>query len=717
MSELKEYIDPFILPDSVYKRGLSPFAQYVDDSAFFLSTMYDVDKSECVDFIKNNLKPDGLFPFKDPRVKMTQKDDNGDSEVVISTLSNYVSNAISNNEIIAPTLTTYLPEQEKQSYLVDFTLNNIKNRSKAKKEMFKYEMLGDRLNYIIKKNDQNNQKISNNSISGASCVSSTPIYNPTMHSSLTSTCRVTSAYANSNNEKLLGGNRHYRNINITLNDIVSICNHTDYNLLQKVMNKYNLHYPTPDETMDVVLKSSRQYYVNKPREGEIKKFIEKLSPIQRAAFVYTSDLYHLRIFNNDVIYTLINKLSKKHPINTSIQNQVDIINNSPETIYHLASQICRNDTIGIDINLKETKESELGLLLASNILEIYKVIEEYTDFFITFFRSTNMPLAISDFRDSIRHVVLMSDTDSTIFTVEEWIEWYFKDIPFSEEANGVFATMVFLSVSSLKHILAMMSANIGVNPERIHLIAMKNEYKFEVFVPTLNTKHYYALITYQEGNIYKKPKMEIKGVHLKSSNSPRFINKLAEEMMEEICVKVINREPISVKEYMKKIADVEKTITNHVQEGLGDFYRIQTIKEASAYQNDELESLYKHHLFWNDTFGKIYGTMPEPPYQTYKINTDIKNKTDMKNYLLSLENKELAKDIENFFNKQKASFITTLYVPCDLFSNRALPKEITDRVDIRKMLVDICHTLYYILETLGIFRINKYFTRLLSDDE
>lgn len=711
------YVDPFIYENSDYKRQLNPFGQYLDDSSFFLSTMYNRPKEECLDFIKKNLSPDGLFPFKDPRVKQTQKDNNNDSEVIVSTLSKYITSTISNNEVIAPTMTTYIPEKEKQAYLVDFTLNNIKNRSIAKKEMFKYEMLGDKVNYTIKKNDQNNQKISNNSISGASCVVSTPIYNKTMHSSLTSTCRVTSAYANSNNEKLLAGNRHYRNINIVLNDIVSICNHTDYTLLEKIMTKYNLHYPTTDETMDVVLKSSRQYYINRPREGEIKKFIDKLSPIQKAAFVYTSDFYHIRVFNNDFAYTLISKLSKKHSINNHLENHVDIINNAPETIYHLASQICKNDTIGIDINIKENKESDLGKLLATNVLEIYKVIDEYRDFFICFFRTTNMPVAVADFKDSIRHAVLMSDTDSTIFTVEEWIDWYFNDIPFSEEANGVFATMVFLSVSSLKHILAIMSANMGINPDRIHLIAMKNEYKFEVFVPTLNTKHYYALITYQEGNIYKNPKMEIKGVHLKSSNSPPFINRLAENMMEEICKKVIDREKISVKEYMNKIAEVEKTIVNHVHDGLGDFYRIQTIKEAEAYKGDDLESLYKHHIFWNSTFGKIYGTMPEPPYQTYKVNTNISNKTDMKNYLANLENRELAKDIEEFFKTQKSSYITTLYVPCDLFTNKAIPKEITDYVDTRKMLVDICHTLYYILETLGVFRINKYFTRLLSDDE
>ena len=49
---------------------------------------------------------------------------------------------------------------------------------------------------------------------------------------------------------------------------------------------------------------------------------------------------------------------------------------------------------------------------------------------------------------------------------------------------------------------------------------MKNEYKFDVFVPTQVAKHYYASIGCQEGNLYKAQEPEIKGVHLKSSNAP-----------------------------------------------------------------------------------------------------------------------------------------------------------------------------------------------------
>lgn len=708
------YIDPFIYEKSIYDRQVNPLLHCKEDMVYYLSKIGNKKKEDIEKYLDEKRKNQSIVINK-PLVAMTEKDSNGDRVKVESkTLNQYLRSAIKNDWIIAPTLTCYLPETEKKAYLVDFTLDNIANRSKEKKAMFRYEMQGDTLNATIKANSQNNYKISNNSISGASCVASTPIYNPTMHSSLTSTCRVTAAYANSNNEKLLGGNRHYYSPEVTLNNIVSICNRTDLNKIEKVMEKYHLHYPSVDETMDVVLRSSRQYWKNSVKEKSIYRFISTLTPLERAAFVYVSDLYQLKVYNDAFMRTLITRLSEKHPVDPSITNPLQINKEAPETIFNLAGQICKRETIGIDMALDTNKESDVGKLVASNVIKLYQAIEDYRDFFIAFFRTPNLPSSIAPFKDSIRHVVLMSDTDSTIFTVEEWVEWYLGKIDFSDEANAVFAAMVFLSVSTLKHILAQMSANIGVNKDRIHLIAMKNEFKFEVFVPTLNTKHYYALITYQEGNMYKNPKMEIKGVHLKNSNAPISINKQAASMMREICEKVIRGEKLSLKHYCQQVADTEYDIKDHVLSGKSTYYRLQMIKDAKAYQQGETESLYKHHLFWNATFGKIYGKTQEPPYLTYKVTLNIKNKTDMQNYLKTLPS-TLASDIGEFLKGQKSDHMTTFYVPVDLFTNTPLPKEIVSIVDIRKMQVDIAHTLYYILGTLGVFMLNKYHTRLLSD--
>lgn len=706
------YNDPFVKPQKEYQRNINPLNDYMEMGARYLSKLHGTDYEETLKWMKENR--DSLLHFKDPAVKAVFQDNNGDKIEQETTLSKYLNDALVNHEIISPPLTTYYPEKKKKAFLVDFTLANIASRSKNKKEMFRYEMLKDRMNYLIKKNEQANDKISNNAISGASVVPSTMIYNPTMHPSLTSTCRITSGYANANNEKFLGGNRHYYSPNIIINDLVSITTHFDHDLMLQVMEKYNIHYPSAEEVFALIVKCSSKYGRHRSKETLIRAYIDKLTPLERAAFVYIGDMYHLKEYNPDLVRTIIARLSEKHAIDRDLKDHVEIINKNPEAIYYLACQICKKETIGIDTSLKETKESELGLLLASNMVKIIEVLHDYSDLFIAFYRTSNMPTQVAHFKDSIREVVLMSDTDSTIFTTEDWVDWFLGHIDFTDTANAVFAVMVFLSGSPLKHLLAQMSANIGVDNDRIFLISMKNEFKFEIFVPTLNTKHYYAMITYQEGNIYDKPKMEIKGVHLKSSNAPPAIIKRAQEMMKEICETVRSGEKLSVLKYIKEIADTERRIMASVDQGESTYYRIQNIKDADAYKLGE-DSIYKYYSLYNDTFGRIYGEMEKPPVMTYKMSTWLTNKTKFGSYIESLE-EPLRSYFKEAVKNYKLDKLPTFYIPVDNFANQPIPEVITRTIDKRALIIDICHIYYYILETLGVFRLNQYQTRLLSDE-
>ena len=107
------------------------------------------------------------------------------------------------------------------------------------------------------------------------------------------------------------------------------------------------------------------------------------------------------------------------------------------------------------------------------------------------------------FPDSIRRSAITSDTDSTIFTVQDWVIWHKGKVEFSEGATALATSVViYLHRKTITHVLARMSANFGIETERIHQIAMKNEFKFDVFVPTQVAKHYYALISCQEGNVF-----------------------------------------------------------------------------------------------------------------------------------------------------------------------------------------------------------------------
>ena len=138
-----------------------------------------------------------------------------------------------------------------------------------------------------------------------------PLFNPTSHSTLTSNCRMTSGYGNANNEKLLTGNRHYWSSNVTLCNVISIIANSDYEKIGNFITKNNFYVPTVQETMDVIEYSSNVYWRDSRQRKHIWNLVEKLNPLQRAAFVFTGDLYHIRKFNEEYIRIFIRKLSTK----------------------------------------------------------------------------------------------------------------------------------------------------------------------------------------------------------------------------------------------------------------------------------------------------------------------------------------------------------------------------------------------------------------------
>ncbi len=248
-----EFNNPFVLPDAEYKRDLDIFGNYVRDTAKYISVMTGDPFEQCRAHVLETIKQkDTEHGIKDPTIVFFNREDNGDRLQRRAKLSTYLNAAIKADDLIAPTLTIYENPKRRKSILVDYVDGNVKKRSAAKKAMFKAKMAGDMPTHNIKKIEQSNAKISNNSLSGAHVSSSTPLFNKTAHSTLTSTCRSTSGYGNANNEKMLCGNRHYWSPDVVRNNIISIINNTDYVRLQATMQKFGIRYPTPTETMDCI---------------------------------------------------------------------------------------------------------------------------------------------------------------------------------------------------------------------------------------------------------------------------------------------------------------------------------------------------------------------------------------------------------------------------------------------------------------------------------
>jgi hypothetical protein len=705
--------NPFVLPANQYSRDLDVFNHYIRQVATYLCIMTGTDEATAIAFIKQNLGPTGLFPFKDPMVKFLERGDNGDRVLKETTLSRYIGESIRNDEIIAPTFTTYLPASQKQSLLALFIDANVKRRGVAKKEMFRARMDGDKILEILKDNEQTNMKLSNNSCSGAHVSASTPLFNKTAHSTLTSNCRITAGYGSANNEKFLNGNRHYWSPEVVKNAIVSIVSNTDYADLDATMRQFGIREPSVDETLQCIEYSTNLYWRNPTHWDLIRVLVERLTPIQRAAFVYIGDLYHLMKFNQDLVHDFIGALSSR--IGVVHPDPEPVIKNAMEDHIALASQLCPDEMKGKKVS--DVKGTDAYGILASTVANIGQVVTKYGQLIKSLFVTKNVPSSLAKFPESIRRAALMGDTDSTIFTVQDWVIWYNNGrYGYDARSSGVAATMIFLSAQTVTHLLARMSANLGIEEKRLFQVAMKNEYKFDVFVPTQVAKHYYASIGCQEGNLYAQQKEEIKGVHLKSSNAPRQVMAKAKAMMIEIMDIIMQEKKLSITKYLNEIATLEHDIYDSIMVRQSyEYFRMGQIKTAASYTLPPEKSNYAHYLFWNATFGTKYGEMPEPPWSSVKISVNMDSPTKVKAWLAAMEDRDLAEKIAAWMVQFGKKAITTFHVPEQVIQSIGIPKEILSQVYVRKIQIDTVNVFYILLESLGVYVHTDKSLQLVSD--
>lgn len=738
-------INPFVLEKEQYVRDINPLKHYVQDVAKYLSTMTGDTIEKCTAFVKENMMPGGAFELKDPKIKYLERINYEDRVEKEGTLLGYLNESLRNRELIAPTLTTYVHPDEKQSILVEFVDENVAIRSKAKHAMFAAKMAGNIELETFKNSEQSNAKISNNAISGGHVSTSTPLNNKTAHSTLTSNCRSTSGYGNANNEKMLSGNRHYHHPTVVINNIISIANRTDLDVLAKAIDEYKLHYPTAEETMECVLFSTRLYWKSRTQEKTILELLERLTPLERAAFMYVGDMFHIAMYNPNVVRNFIGELSK--PVLGDYADPLKVIKSLRGEYVPLATQLLPEYMKGVDWKKLNPKldEEELKKLekkgasieeveafrqkdairqeedrvklshLAATCENINRVILEHRTFIECFFVTQNVPASLAYFPTSIRRAALTSDTDSTIFTVQDWVEWQTGKMLVDDETNAVAATMIFLAAESITHILARMSANFGIITDRIYQVAMKNEFKFDIFVPTQVGKHYYAYIGCQEGNLYIEYDMEIKGVHLKSSNVPVYVMKKAEAMMKDIMDTAARGDKISIAEKLHEIAEIEREITQAVIAGDPRFFRSQQIKSKNSYTKEPEKSPYLHYLLWERVFAQKYGHAEPPPYSVFKVPVYLPNNRSIQAWLENIEDKHIRTELTEFFKETGKKSVSTFLLPQQRLAVHGIPKELVQVADIRRTVLDCTSVFYLILESLNYSCLDDKISELVSD--
>lgn len=707
--------NPFIRSVDTYQRNLEIVDPAIQDSALYLSSMTGDPLEQCLAYVKEAFAKDGEFTLDDPKSLILNKSMVGDREKKVVTFNQFLNRIKKQDLLLSPSMTAYLPETVRQSTHARYIKVNVDNRKATKGEQMRLE--GENTPEAfeqaqVKKGEQENYKGNNNSYSGATVSAATVLCLKSTHSSLTSTCRTATTYANANNEKFIMGNRHYYNPEITKANMLSIAGATDLGLLDECMARFNMYYPTADDIIEMMLYSTKHYWQNPSYTAQIHKMVSGMTPIQRAAILYVGDLYHIYKHNPDLVKGFLSELSQVGRPDQVISKEEFKTFDGDMAL--LSKFICYDIVKGRNDDKLAEENPEVFDTIYATGRNISEVLNKYKLLVDALFMTINVPSSVHAFPSAYRRAAVISDTDSTMFTLQYWVEEFFGKVTFTPEAKRLVFSLVFLVSEVVAHILALQSANMGVIKTKLRQLAMKNEYYFAVLSLTTRSKHYYASQDAVEGVMFQKARMEVKGVGLRDSKVPPRINRAAKKLMEEIINSVKEEKPLQMKSILTRIANLERDIYKSIYSGKAEFLTTGKCKQVDAYKSED-NATYAKHLFWEEVMAPSFGKIDKPPYSFVKISVTIDNRTRFNEWVDGIEDKALGRRLKEWAMRNGKTGITNFHVPMTVVENMGIPEVITRVADVRAVISNTMGAFYLMLESLNVFLSDKDNTRLISD--
>ena len=683
-----------------YKNRIDPLKDYARIVGNVFTKITDLKNP--IKSIKKHIKNNKLF--KNPKISFYERDLKGDRKLVKGNLLSYIRYVKKSGDIMVPSFTVYFSKDKKKSLHAEFIDVNIKDRSKHKKLALKYKLENDFTNFNYHNVIQKVKKIFNNSLSGAYASMGTILHNTSAHYTLTSITRTVASIGNALSESIISGNRHYRSPEVMFNHIATIVDGLDMKKVQDTAIEFNLHLPTADEVFISLLKSSSKYWRDIKKEAIILDYLEHLTPYERAAILYHNDLYHIRKYNDKLMRTMFKRLLE-FDIDNFTNEECDIVlNEADDWVYNLVVHAASDKIFG-------KKRDEFSLsdkqYMASFILNLTKVMLVYKNLIKTFLVTDIFPPTMAYIKDMVREAIVLSDTDSTCATYRSWVNWYFNEDRFDEKAVTTSALVMSVVTQSIDHYIKTFAANMNITYEASKALAMKNEFFWKVFVNTNVSKHYFAGIDIQEGNVYeyedKSKKLERKGVNLIAPNAYGPMRQLGEDLQIEVIEKISAGEKLNLQHYVKRVYEAEKLLYEKINEGNPDVLKLEKIKEAKSYKKDETQSPFMHYNLWQDVFSYKYGNAPDPQYMAVKVPTILNSKKDMKDFLAKMENREMAERLSKFLVKNKKDVIKIFRLPLIIIYNNGIPEELKPIISFKRVIRDNVNHLYMFLESLNYY--------------
>ena len=620
-----------------------------------------------------------------------------------------VTNKITHG-VISPYGAIYIPASERLSMFTSYIKDNQAERKKVKHEELLAEAAGDTATKQFKFLRQLNIKININVLSGV-MLSSVAFRSSINYNSITSTARLGIMMSYAIAEMTLEGNYYYANEGKAINWIVNLLRvFPGENKVNECITKYNLHTPDALVVYDAYVAQLRQY-TKHAEYPLLRQLIDNLTKPERIYIYYAMNLARI-IRENDSFREYFTKLLDVESVPNLEGEVLPITKVDDETLKTMAV-VYASDEIPDKCTPDDIAASHPEL--NRRVYSIYKHIESmFSDIellFQTFVMLPILPADIGLHKNMIRKTVLLSDTDSILFTDIHWVKWFTGDIKITTQATRMNAVMCTLLSKILEHSLGYMSASMGIETSNMKVIALKNEFMYDIFMRTPISKHYAGYIRYREGMRLTPCKLDLKGKNFRGSDLPATTTKFVQRFIKDTFDDFLVTYKLHPEVFIKKVISFEQRIKRSILAGEVTFLGQKPINTKESYKTPMVSS-YVYYLLWTDVFAEKYGdlNLPQKCKEVFIQEVSIKN-TKALDHMKTVDPVIYKKFIE-FLRKWPKKTFSRVMIPIDF----VIPEELISISNYKKVIKTNCYSLELVLKSFNIVNFpTKHGVNLFSD--
>lgn len=683
--------------------------EYLYNMTQMLCKLYpNIDKSKITNFIKQIV----IEKITRPKVTYIQYPSYGNSKVVTSDLLDLIHKHASN--IITPNGCIYLSQDKKISTISKMIDAKLSERKAVKKKMLKAaaegnSVLADSYNYL-----QATIKINLNSLPGGYGSAYNLFYDKGNYNAITATARAFIAQAYTNTEELLGGNFVWFDEEELINHIII---HTrtmpPTEQINHCVNKYKLKTPSVDELFGFYLNTIHRYD-NRTKLSIVKSILQNLSQEEITYLYYFNNLRHLIIGNSEIFLPIIKNMFKPESVDVFKTNHSEL-NVTKDTIYDLDGDLVIVLSVAFNKWLEGNqiydlpqKDPELAIKLGWAGKHLEEQLNYFNDMMKTFVFNPCVVQRGNIRKHMLRNTVVISDTDSVIYTAKDWSLWYTENgLHASIESDQIGGLITFWLTKAIAEVLHKSSVAQGAVGKYAFDIQMKNEFTYPTLILFDLKKTYAGIKSIQEGVVFSKPKTDIKGGNLRSSDICKATTDFNKDLIVNKILIPAMHGPLSATELINTVVKFEQTIKQKLKAGDPEYLKVVSIKYEREYAIP-LSSNYFYYMGWRDIFEEKYGEIRVPT----KVNI-VPIISPTISYWEWLENKDpdIYKKMVEFKNKYKKLPSAFAINPL----NNKIPEELIPIIDIRGIIYHNVRATYRTLDRLKIGIGNENKKMLLSD--